>query len=60
MKMPANPVRRKVDFLGAALLGGLGSCALLVAEWGGAAYAWASSTIVPIAVSARVPAMAFA
>lgn len=59
LKMPANRVRRKVDFLGAALLGGAGACALLVAEWGGAGYAWGSSTIVSLAVGAGVLAAAF-
>ncbi|MFM9441663.1 MFS transporter [Streptomyces acidiscabies] len=59
LKMPANPVRRKVDFLGAALLGGFGACALLVAEWGGTRYAWGSATIVALAVGAGVLLAAF-
>ncbi|MEV0275029.1 MFS transporter [Streptomyces sp. NPDC050610] len=59
LKMPTNPVRRKVDFLGAALLGGFGACALLVAEWGGARYAWGSTTIVSLAAGAVLLAAAF-
>ncbi|KND26598.1 EmrB/QacA subfamily drug resistance transporter [Streptomyces acidiscabies] len=59
LKMPTNPVRRKVDFLGAALLGGFGACALLVAEWGGTQYAWGSGMIVSLAVGAGVLLAAF-
>ncbi|WP_338683215.1 MFS transporter [Streptomyces acidiscabies] len=59
LKMPTNPVRRKVDFLGAALLGGFGACALLVAEWGGTQYAWGSGMIVSLAVGAGILLAAF-
>nr|ADE34501.1 SsfR [Streptomyces sp. SF2575] len=59
LKMPYHPVRRKVDFLGAALIGGFGACALLVAEWGGAKYAWSSTTIVGLTAGAVLLLAAF-
>jgi MFS family permease len=59
LKMPTKPVRRRVDFLGAALLGGFGACALLVTEWGGARYAWTSSTIGALVTAAALLAAGF-
>ncbi|SEG76170.1 Major Facilitator Superfamily protein [Actinacidiphila yanglinensis] len=59
LNMPANPVRRRVDFLGAALLGGFGACALLVTEWGGTRYPWASSAIAALATGAVLLAGCF-
>jgi EmrB/QacA subfamily drug resistance transporter len=46
LKLPKHPIRRKVDFLGAALIGGAGGALLLVAEWGGKKYPWDSETII--------------
>lgn len=59
LNMPANPVRRRVDFLGAALLGGFGACALLVTEWGGTRYPWTSSAIAALATGAVLLAGCF-
>ncbi|MFG1811656.1 MFS transporter [Streptomyces sp. NPDC049040] len=59
LKMPTHPQRRKVDFLGAALLGGFGACALLVAEWGGARYPWSSAPITCLTAGAVLLAALF-
>lgn len=51
------PVRRnehKIDYLGAALLSASVVSLLLVAVWGGVQYAWGSSTIIGLILSALV------
>ncbi|WP_107060251.1 MFS transporter [Streptomyces sp. NRRL F-5123] len=48
LRLPAHPVRRRIDFLGAALLAGFGACALLAAQWGGSRYAWSSAEIAAL------------
>ncbi|MFI0721274.1 MFS transporter [Streptomyces sp. NPDC021224] len=59
LRLPARPVRRRVDFLGAALLGGFGACALLVAQWGGSRYAWTSGVVTALAAGAVLLASCF-
>jgi len=51
LHIPVRRVEHQIDYLGAAMLVcGLGSL-LLVTEWGGAEYAWASLTIIGLAVA---------
>lgn len=60
LRMPSTRrVRRRIDFLGAALLAGSAACALLVAEWGGQRYPWNSSTILTLGIGALVLAALF-
>ncbi|NUS11726.1 MAG: MFS transporter [Streptomyces sp.] len=59
LRLPVHPVRRGVDFLGAALLGGFGACALLAAQWGGGTYAWSSARIVGLTAGAALLAAGF-
>ncbi|WP_018681403.1 MFS transporter [Actinokineospora enzanensis] len=51
LRLPAHRVRRRVDFLGAALIGGAGGTLLLCVEWGGKRYPWGSSVIILLAVA---------
>ncbi|UKY51776.1 MFS transporter [Streptomyces inhibens] len=46
LKLPVYSERRKVDFLGAALLAGAAAGILLAVEWGGKQYAWGSPTVL--------------
>src|SRR6185295_6165972 len=49
----------RIDWLGAALLGGSITSALLVTTWGGRDYAWDSAEIVGLAVAAVAMLVAF-
>lgn len=52
MKIPANRLKARIDYVGATLLT-VGVVALtLVASWGGTQYAWGSATIIALAVVA--------
>ena len=46
LRLPATSARARVDYLGAALLAGALTCALLVTTWGGREYAWGSAEIL--------------
>ncbi len=54
LHVSATKVERKIDWAGAGLLVTSVSCVLLVCVWGGRDYAWASPTIVGLAVAAMV------
>ncbi|MEU8552270.1 MFS transporter [Streptomyces roseoverticillatus] len=54
LRLPAQTRRRKVDFLGAALIAGAAASALLIADWGGKRYAWDSTVIILLAVAGVV------
>ena len=51
--------RPRIDWLGAALLGGAITSALLVTTWGGRDYAWDSAEVVGLAVAAVAMLVAF-
>ncbi|MFH8408988.1 MFS transporter [Streptomyces sp. NPDC018019] len=46
LKLPRHGGRRRIDFLGAALAAAFSTALLLVTEWGGRDYGWASPTIL--------------
>nr|WP_206669437.1 MFS transporter [Streptomyces lavendulae] len=50
LRLPRNTQRRKVDFIGAALIAGAAAAALLIADWGGKKYAWDSPTVLTLFV----------
>jgi EmrB/QacA subfamily drug resistance transporter len=54
LKLPKFSERRKVDFLGAALIAGAAAALLLAAEWGGTRYAWTSTTMIVTLVTGAV------
>ena len=49
---PGGAGEARIDYLGAALLGGALTCLLLFTTWGGHEYAWDSAEIVGLAVGA--------
>ena len=51
LRLHFTPRRRKVDYLGAALLTGGVSCLLLVLVWGGETFPWTSPTILGLAAA---------
>jgi len=53
-----NQIKRKIDYLGAALVAAGASALLLVTEWGGKNYAWGSPTIIGL-ITAGVALLAF-
>jgi len=59
LHLPFTRSRRRVDYLGAALLIAAVTTALLVTVWGGNQYAWTSPTIVGLAAATLALAAAF-
>jgi EmrB/QacA subfamily drug resistance transporter len=59
LHLPVERRRPQIDYLGAALLAGGLTSVLLVATWGGRQYAWASITIIGLALAALVLLAAF-
>ncbi|MEU4245610.1 MFS transporter [Actinoplanes sp. NPDC026619] len=59
LRLPVTKMRRRIDYLGAALMGGAAAAALLVAEWGGQRYAWSSRIILGLSTAAVVLAIGF-
>ena len=51
LDLPVQPVRRTIDYLGAALLVAAIVSLLLITVWGGQQYAWGSPQIVGLAVA---------
>lgn len=47
-------VRRRIDYLGALLVGGTAVCVTLVASWGGSTYAWTSPVVLGLSAGAVV------
>ncbi|MFG2434821.1 MFS transporter [Streptomyces sp. NPDC048508] len=45
LKLPERPVRRPIDYAGAALVAAFACSLLLVTDWGGQEYAWTSPVI---------------
>jgi EmrB/QacA subfamily drug resistance transporter len=52
LPLPLPPVRRRIDYLGAALLTGGIVAILLVSAWGGTTYAWSSPVILALGLLA--------
>ena len=54
--LPAASTRRhhSIDYLGATLLAGFATCVVLATSWGGTTYAWDSTVIIGLFVSAVV------
>ncbi|MEU4085987.1 MFS transporter [Streptomyces aureus] len=52
LKLPANPVRRPLDYLGAGLAAAFSSTLLLMTDWGGKRHAWTSPEILALALAA--------
>ncbi|WP_037615428.1 MFS transporter [Streptomyces aureus] len=52
LKLPAHPVRRPPDYLGAGLAAAFSSTLLLMTDWGGKRYAWTSPEILALALAA--------
>ncbi|MER6414117.1 MFS transporter [Streptomyces humidus] len=51
LRLPRRTQRRRVDFVGAALIAGTAAAALLVADWGGKRYAWDSATVLSLSAA---------
>jgi EmrB/QacA subfamily drug resistance transporter len=58
LQVRTGQIKRKIDYVGAALVAAGASALLLVAEWGGKNYAWSSPTIVGL-IAAGVGLLAF-
>jgi len=50
LRVPANRVSHKVDYLGGALLALAATAVILLATWGGTEYAWGSIQIIALAL----------
>jgi EmrB/QacA subfamily drug resistance transporter len=59
LHLPVQRAQARIDYLGAALLGGAITCVLLATTWGGQQYAWNSAEIVGLAAAAVVLLWAF-
>jgi len=59
LDLPAQPVRRTIDYLGAALLMAGVVSLLLITVWGGQEYAWDSPQIIGLAVAGPILLGAF-
>jgi EmrB/QacA subfamily drug resistance transporter len=59
LHLPVQPVRARIDYLGAALLAAGLSSVLLVTTWGGREYAWDSAEIGGLAAAAVALLVAF-
>ncbi|GGJ43273.1 MFS transporter [Streptomyces brasiliensis] len=54
LKLPERPVRRPLDFAGAALAAAFSCALLLVTDWGGKTYAWSSPEVLTLIGTAAV------
>jgi len=54
LKLPEQHVRRPLDYLGAGLAAGFSSALLLMTDWGGKRYGWASPEIVGLGFATAV------
>ena len=59
LHLPRQRVKRKIDYLGAALLAVAATAIVLLTTWGGSQYAWGSPEILGLAGSAVASAPAF-
>jgi len=59
LRLPVQPMRRRIDYLGAALLVAAVMSLLLITVWGGQQYAWDSPQIIGLAVAGLVLLGAF-
>jgi EmrB/QacA subfamily drug resistance transporter len=59
LHLPVEPVRARIDYVGAALLAAGLSCVLLVTTWGGREYAWDSAEIAGLGAAAVALLVAF-
>jgi hypothetical protein len=59
LELPVQRARRKIDYLGAALLAGGLTSILLVTTWGGRQYAWTSAEVIGLGAAAVVMLSAF-
>ncbi|MGW0770000.1 MFS transporter [Streptomyces sp. NPDC002676] len=59
LKLPVIPVRRRIDFLGAALVAATASALLMISQWGGKDYSWTSPMIEGLGIAAAVLLAAF-
>jgi EmrB/QacA subfamily drug resistance transporter len=59
LKTPVQKVHHEIDYLGSTLLAAGVTCIVLLTTWGGTTYAWASTTIIAMAVAAVVLLVAF-
>ncbi|MGW5128180.1 MFS transporter [Streptomyces sp. NPDC004069] len=54
LKLPERPVRRPIDYAGAALAAAFSSALLLVTDWGGKRHPWSSPVVLGLALAALV------
>jgi hypothetical protein len=59
LHLPRHTVKRKIDYLGAALLALAATAVVLLTTWGGSQYGWGSPVIIGLALLAAVSALAF-
>ena len=59
LRVPANKVQHKVDYLGGSLLAVATTAIILVATWGGTQYSWGSTQIIVLMLIAIATAAAF-
>ena len=59
-RVPHHRVRQRLDWAGGLLLAGAVTCALLVTDWGGITYPWASPPVVSLIAASAVAAALFA
>jgi EmrB/QacA subfamily drug resistance transporter len=59
LNLPFRRVPHRIDYLGAVLVIGAVTAALLVTVWGGAEYAWTSLEIIGLSVAAAALTLAF-
>ncbi|MEU5211532.1 MFS transporter [Streptomyces sp. NPDC020742] len=59
LRLPRPAVRPRPDRVGALLLAALTSCLVLIAGWGGTAYAWDSTVILSLGAGALGTALLF-
>ncbi|GAA3073160.1 MFS transporter [Streptomyces glomeratus] len=54
LKLPGSPVRRPIDYTGAALAAAFSSTLLLVTDWGGKRYPWSSPVVLGLVLAAAL------
>jgi EmrB/QacA subfamily drug resistance transporter len=59
LHLPRHTVKRKIDYLGAALLALAATAVVLLTTWGGSQYGWGSPVIIGLAVLAAASALGF-
>ena len=57
LHLPRHKVKRKIDYLGAALLALAATAVVLLTTWGGSQYPWGSPVIIGLAVLAAASAL---